>query len=133
MSKELIKQIVYQFYQKATQDVFLGHHFRKIQTSQGDHPLKPPMEAFEDHLPRIEQFWRMQLLGPEKVENPFDLLNIHRKMKLNRGELDRWVLLFNQVLDEFQTQQPELISTWRSKIDLFKEKFVKDPRMFNHK
>ncbi len=127
--------MVFEFYSKATIDILIGHHFRKIQTHQGSHPLKPPMEAFQDHLPRIELFWEVQLLEDQapKVEKPFDLLNIHRQMKLNPGELDRWVMLFIQTLEAQANEENEnFINQWKEKIELFKGRFKKDSAMFSH-
>lgn len=127
--------MVFEFYSKATIDILIGHHFRKIQTQQGSHPLKPPMEAFQDHLPRIEQFWEVQLLEDQiqKIEKPFDLLNIHRQMKLNPGELDRWIILFHQVLESNTTNESiEFINKWKEKIELFRKRFKKDKAMFSH-
>jgi len=93
------------------------------------------MEAFQDHLPRIEQFWEVQLLEDQiqKIEKPFDLLNIHREMKLNPGELDRWIILFHQILDENSNEETtEFVDKWKEKIELFKERFKKDKAMFSH-
>lgn len=93
------------------------------------------MEAFQDHLPRIEQFWEVQLLEDQiqKIEKPFDLLNIHRQMKLNPGELDRWIILFHQVLESNTTNESiEFINKWKEKIELFRKRFKKDKAMFSH-
>ena len=94
-----IKTVTYRFYEKASQDVLIGHHFRKIATEKGIHPLHPPMDAFKDHLPRIEEFWRSQLLG-EKIQTPFELIQVHQRLMIRRGELGRWLVLFRETLSE---------------------------------
>lgn len=136
--KELIKDVVYRFYEKATGDFLIGHHFRKIQEFQGEDILKPPMEAFASHLPIIERFWRMQLLGEKLQENerPFNLIKKHEYLKIRQGELGRWVVLFKETLSELEKEQSEsseLIKEWEKRIDLFESIFKKSPILLgNH-
>jgi truncated hemoglobin YjbI len=118
-----ISKIVLEFYQKATTDFLIGYQFRKIQTKEGINPLLPPIEAFSEHLPRIEKFWRMMLTG-EKLEDstPFNLLELHRDLKIRKGELDRWILLFIETLEESNIDQ-YLKENWLIKIEDFKLRF----------
>lgn len=119
-----ILQIVTTFYQRATNDFMIGYHFRKI-------------SDFESHLPRIADFWEYQLLGTEKMTNqgslPFDLMGVHIPLKIKRGEVGRWVTLFQAVLDEKQIEHKskrELIEQWQQKLHLFKDQFLKNPKLF---
>ena len=118
--------VVTAFYEKAVIDVLIGYHFRKIATTHGHHPLKPPIEAFHDHLPRIAFFWRMQLLG-EKMnsedQEPYDLISIHRALSIRKGEVGRWILLFKETLNE--APEHELKKNWSEKIDHFEKIFMK--------
>jgi len=133
LKKEFIDLVVDQFYRLATTDILIGHHFRKIALSESTpgHPLKPPLEAFAHHLPRIKIFWYFQLLSVAEKKKlnkesmpPFDLIHIHRKMHLRLGELNRWLVLFHSVLEEtYLTSENQevlspLVETWKSKVKL---------------
>jgi len=125
---QVISDIILAFYKVATVDFLIGYQFRKIQEFQGSSPLTPPIEAFKNHLPRIDKFWRMQLLG-EKMgkDETFDLLNIHRDLLVRKGEVNRWVILFKETLKSYKTQHPEndqLIKDWDRKIDEFEKRFL---------
>lgn len=122
-NRDYIHHITTAFYTKAVSDVVIGYHFRKIATMQGHHPLKPPIEAFSDHIPRIVDFWSMQLLQaplPEGSE-PFDLIDVHRQLSLRLGELGRWITLFKETLDE--EPDHELKVLWLEKVDHFESIF----------
>lgn len=130
--------MVLAFYKKATTDILIGYQFRKIamlEAKAGDHPLRPPIEAFEHHLPRIATFWKSQLLGeriPAK-QDPFDLIGIHQKLSIRRGELHRWLTLFRETLKEFESSNPEnidLLKKWLEKIDHFEGVFLTNPKLF---
>ncbi len=133
--KDFINLIVDEFYRVATTDILIGHHFRKIalkETPQG-HPLRPPLEAFAHHLPRIKSFWYIQLLGEAKdpAQAPFELIQLHRELSIRMGELNRWLLLFREILkvelaknadsDEIE----KLGQAWQEKLNLFEERFKK--------
>ena len=113
------------FYKKAVTDFLIGYQFRKIATLKGSDPLTPPIEAFADHLPRISTFWKMQLLGEKKPENvpPFDLINVHEKLSMRKGELGRWLMLFKQTLHEHEDKP--LKTLWLEKLDKFETIFNK--------
>lgn len=125
---QVISNIVLAFYKMATVDFLIGYQFRKIQEFQGASPLTPPIEAFKSHLPRIDKFWRMQLLGERIGEDEkFDLLNIHRKLLVRKGEVNRWVILFKETLNKYDQENPgheKLIKDWRKKIDEFEKRFL---------
>lgn len=116
LSFSLILEIVTSFYAKATSDILIGYHFRDI-------------EDFESHLPRIASFWQLQLTGiiDNKAELPFKLIPVHEVLKLNRGEVFRWAVLFENTLDEYREQNR--ISTedkiaWMKKVEIFKERIL---------
>jgi len=123
-NQELITFIVHQFYELATKDMIIGYHFRKIQQiSPGDHhPLRPSLEAFAHHLPRISEFWMVQLGVKKKSELQFDLIEVHRLLNIKPGELGRWLALFRQTMDE-HCHNLELKEKWLQKVDHFQEIF----------
>src|SRR5690606_20281813 len=105
-----------------TVDVMIGYHFRKIREKDGEHPLKPPLEAFANHLPRIAHFWEVQLLGEKLKGERFDLIHVHRELGILKGELGRWLMLFREVLAK-QDQGLEIVKKWNEKLDHFEEIF----------
>lgn len=134
-SRQTIEKLVELFYQKAISDFLIGYQFRKIARFEGHDPLSPPIEAFASHLPRISDFWEIQLLGQcsRSLERPFDLKKIHHQLNLNRGELDRWLMLFRQSIEEFQENpnrekyeifSPSMLSVLEIKLRLFENKFL---------
>lgn len=134
--EEIIESVVFAFYQKATTDFLIGYHFRKIASPSGTpshHPLKPPIEAFKDHLPRINSFWKNQLLGIplDKEEPPFDLIGIHKALLIRKGEVGRWVQLFEDTLQEVLNEEnKELKEDWLKKVHHFRDKFIQHPSLF---
>lgn len=130
-----IESVVKAFYQKATTDVLIGYHFRKIAQLEANHlghPLKPPIEAFSAHLPRINTFWRTQLLGTPIPANeaPYDLMGVHARLFVRKGEVSRWMTLFRQTLDEELDQTDELKEKWLEKLSFFERVFLKSPLLF---
>lgn len=121
MNQQIYK-IVEDFYRLATVDVMIGYHFRKIREKDGEHPLKPPLEAFSNHLPRIAHFWEVQLLGAKLEGERFELIHVHRELGILPGELGRWLMLFRQILTK-EDQSDELIKNWQKKLDHFEEIF----------
>lgn len=112
-----ILEIVTKFYDKANNDILIGYHFRVI-------------EDFDNHLPRIAYFWQLQLTGSidDRSMLPFDLIPLHKALKVNKGEIFRWVVLFEKTLEESvllgKISADDKV-TWMSKISTFKEKLVK--------
>ena len=113
---KIIFSIVESFYAKANHDILIGYHFRVI-------------ENFDTHLPRIAAFWQLQLTGKidKKEELPFDLLSVHKALKINEGEVYRWVVLFKKTLDEFEQENKITASQlefWMEKVELFKKRII---------
>ena len=92
----IIEKVIKSFYAKATKDIIIGYHFRHI-------------DNFETHLPRIIRFWSVQLIkmdGTIKKEIleagvPTDIINKHVYLKVKKGEVGRWILLFQTQLKSF--------------------------------
>lgn len=120
--EEIIEEIVDTFYEKAVKDILIGYHFRKIQ--KGDN-LVPSLSDFAHHLPRIKIFWKSQLIKDFKSSEKFNLKESHKPLKIRKGELDRFILLFNKTLDVFESKDINLIKDWRSKLQFFKSQFHK--------
>jgi hypothetical protein len=135
--KEIIEQIILDFYMMATTDILLGYQFRKIEEYEQDefkhHPLRPPIEAFSHHLPIINEFWIRQLKGETKDSTiQLDLINKHIYLNMKKGELKRFQLLFKEILDlhKKELQEIDLYQEWHSKIDHFTSVFLRS-RIFN--
>ena len=131
----ILEKIVVDFYAKATTDILIGYHFRKIQQGMAQEPLYPKLNQFSTHIPRIVVFWSQQL-GLEvpvrfrSIANQttaFDILNVHKLLNIKKGELNRWLLLFRQTIDESAhlfPEETELIKRWHQKIDHFEKIFL---------
>lgn len=136
--RQFIQRVVTEFYSIATVDTLIGYQFRKIAEFQSENVLRPPIEAFSAHIPRISAFWELQLTGKMgmPVSPPFDLIETHRLLNIRRGEVGRWMNLFNETLKKIESedlsdQERKLISIWREKLLHFEKKFLKSPRLFN--
>ncbi len=115
--REWIFKVVDSFYDKAKTDVLIGYHFRVI-------------ADFDTHIPRIASFWEIQLLGsPSRpLSEPFDVMNIHVKMGIHRGEVGRWLLLFRKTLDEQASLHPEfseMKDLWLKRLEFFEGVFLR--------
>ncbi len=132
-TQEFISLIVDAFYEKAVKDFLIGYHFRKIQKGLSDHPLEPSLAAFAHHLPRIKIFWEIQLIsGAGPRAEVFDLIHVHKRLSLRKGEVGRWCQLFYETLNEFEKNGGHpLLSKWRSKIEHFEKVFLNHPTLFS--
>ena len=126
--RDLIYAVIEAFYAKATTDILIGYHFEKF---------NDPNELSK-HLERITSFWEMQLTGNTSVplNGSFHLLFTHLQLKIKRGELGRWIILFHQTLDSLEQDLDhpninELCLLWKERIALFEERFKSHPHMFN--
>ncbi len=116
LTHDQINRIIYSFYQVATHDILIGYHFRVI-------------KDFDTHIPRIADFWQLQLTG--KIDNPkslpFDLINVHIPLKVKMGEINRWKVLFQQTLDSFVMDRSitqEQADFWITRVDIFKDRMI---------
>ena len=130
--KEFVTQTLDIFYTQAVSDFLIGYQFRKIkeraETSYED-IFFPALSAFSTHLARIRAFWYIQLLGDKKPEGeaPFDLISAHLPLRINAGELDRWIFLFKNTLEGERQKIDledinELCERWLAKVEVFRAK-----------
>ncbi len=105
-----ILEVVEAFYAIAKKDVMIGYHFRVI-------------ENFDEHIPRIADFWHLQLNGAvqNKSNLPFKLLEVHIPLKVRKGEIYRWEKLFNENLERFEKISKDDKEIWRIKIIHFRD------------
>ena len=113
MNYQAILNITENFYELAKVDVMIGYHFRFI-------------KDFDSHIPRIADFWNLQLNGKmhDRSHLPYELLNVHRGLGIKKGEIGRWMVLFQKALQQgtdkniiSQTQQ----NRWLDEIEKFKK------------
>ena len=113
----MILKIIQRFYDFAKKDVMIGYHFRFI-------------EDFETHIPRIADFWNLQLNASieKKAHLPFKLIEVHKGLGIKKAEMGRWIVLFKDNLSHFHDQ--DKISTqdkeqFEIKMELFRTKIEK--------
>jgi hypothetical protein len=128
--KQIIELVILDFYKRATTDIMIGYHFRKIQEYNLDefknHPLRPPIEAFSHHLPIINEFWYRQLKGESNDSTiQLNVLNKHLYLNIRKGELKRFQIIFKETLEKhyLELDQLRLFDLWKSKLDHFTEVF----------
>ena len=117
--KEMIEDVVRAFYAKARTDILIGYHFQRI-------------ADFETHLPRIFAFWELQLLGKtdRTLSEPLDVIRAHIPLNIHTGEVNRWVKLFMETLNESRASD-ELKARWPSKLEHFQKIFLASPQLFS--
>ena len=100
-NKDDIKVLVDAFYTKVNQDDLLSPIFNKIAKVNWD-----------AHLPRMYQFWASLLLDANEYRGqPFDKHAEHSD-HIHAMHFDRWILLFNQTIDElFEGEKAKLAKT----------------------
>ena len=131
----IIEEVIKSFYSKATKDIIIGYHFRHI-------------DNFETHLPRITRFWAVQLIEMDTHTKknifedgvPSDIIKKHVYLKVKKGEIGRWILLFQKSIEEFFeiykpnkltiVQTAELKTEWLKKSELFHRKFLDSNLLF---
>lgn len=82
------------FYRKALTDDLIGYFFTEIA------PLN-----METHIPLIVDFWETVVFGLAKYKGNVMAVHqqIHDKSAFKKEHFDRWVLLFQQTVDELYT------------------------------
>ena len=113
MNSKLILKVIEGFYQTAKHDFMIGYHFRFI-------------EDFDTHIPRIAEFWNLQLNQEvsDRSVLPFKLIEVHRPIGIKRGEIGRWVVLFKENLDKFPELTDDEKNQWMQKVEHFKAKII---------
>lgn len=114
MEANLILAIIQRFYDTVKKDTLIGYHFRFI-------------EDFETHIPRIADFWNLQMNGQlqDKKNLPFKLIEEHKDRGIKRAEMGRWITLFSQNLDYFEQENKidhEQKLLFIQKVEHFREK-----------
>lgn len=113
-----IKLMIDTFYQKVQQDALIGFFFNEVAKVDWAH-----------HLPVMYSFWEFLLLNmPDAYRgNPMQKhAALHQKHPLKAEHFDRWVLLFQNTVDElFEGPVAEnakfrafaIAETWKPKFD----------------
>ena len=79
-----VHELVQTFYQKVLGDDVLAPFFKNLN--------------FEEHLPKMEFFWRFVLLDEPGYTT--SVTDKHMHMRLKEEHFKRWIHLFTQTLDE---------------------------------
>lgn len=79
-----VHELVQTFYQKVLKDDQLSPFFKHLN--------------FEEHLPKMEFFWRFVLL--DEAGYTTSVTDKHMHMRLKPEHFQRWIFLFNETLDE---------------------------------
>jgi hemoglobin len=79
-----VHELVQTFYKKVMSDEVIGPFFKGIN--------------LEEHLPKMEFFWRFVLLDESGYTT--SVTDKHMHMRLKEEHFARWIHLFNQTLDE---------------------------------
>lgn len=79
-----VHELVQTFYQKVLNDELLAPFLKNLN--------------FEEHLPKMEFFWRFVLLDESGYTT--SVTDKHMHMRLKEEHFNRWIFLFNQTLDE---------------------------------
>lgn len=92
--------LVSSFYKKVMSDDVIGPFFRGIQ--------------LDEHLPKMEFFWRFVLLDEPGYTT--SVTDKHMHMRLKKEHFDRWLLLFHQTLDELFTGEKVNLAKQRASL-----------------
>jgi len=86
-----LEKLLETFYKKVFKDDLISHFFIEVV------PLN-----LETHIPVIADFWESVLLdGRGYRKNVMEIhLNISEKSKIEKKDLDRWVKIFSETVDE---------------------------------
>lgn len=115
-----IRQLVDSFYGKVRKDPIIGKLFNdKIQD-------------WDTHLEKMYRFWQTVLLNDHTYQgSPFAL---HAPLPIEKSHFDRWILLWNETVDNHFTRKIAEEAKWRgdkmaamflSKIEYYRNNNVK--------
>ena len=79
-----VHELVQTFYQKVLKDDILAPFFQHLN--------------FEEHMPKMEFFWRFVLLDESGYTT--NVTEKHMHIRLKEEHFNRWIFLFNETLDE---------------------------------
>lgn len=100
-TREDLTRLMESFYQKALQDVVIGHFFTEVA------PLK-----METHIPLIVDFWETIIFDKAKYRgNVFGVHeHLHQVSAFKEEHFDRWIVLFKETVNElFFGEKAEII------------------------
>lgn len=101
-----VSHVIQCFYNKARTDPKIGHFFAGI-------------DDFTEHEKRIAAFWWLALGGQTKdlpgTTPSFDMINKHLALGIADSDLEVWLLLFKQTLDE--ELENDYARAWQIKLD----------------
>ena len=116
MNFNQIHNVIEDFYSRAFNDEWIGYHFQHI-------------EHLPDHIDRVARFWFFQF-HQKKVDGyqdeHFNLIQTHMPLRATSGQLNRWVMLFNQTLEiavKNKILGPQDHLDWMESIHRFKKIF----------
>ncbi len=102
-SRKDIELLMRAFYSDALTNPLIGEFFTKVANID-----------LEEHLPKITDFWELQLFrkGGYK-KNVLEIhQNLHYKKEIEKSHFDTWLLLFNKTVDnKFKGEKADLIKT----------------------
>ncbi|MEL7120878.1 MAG: group III truncated hemoglobin [Bacteroidota bacterium] len=91
-NRDEIKVLVHSFYEKLLEDRMLKHFF-----------LEVAQISLSEHLPIIVDFWESVLFKVGKYNrNTMQVhLDLHMEERINKAQIEQWLKLFNETVDEF--------------------------------
>lgn len=103
--REDLVKLLEAFYTKAFKDELIGRFFTDV----------VPLDL-ETHIPIIADFWESVILGGHAYrKNVMEVhQHIHSLSTIKKEHLDRWVLLFNQNIDEYFEGQKAILMKHRA-------------------
>jgi hemoglobin len=97
IGRERVDRVIALFYERLRVDAQLAPFFVHIRD-------------FPTHERQIVDFWWIAMGGKVAEPAPVDMLGIHRPMGLRQEDMERWLVLFGEVLDA--ELEPELAQQW---------------------
>lgn len=105
-SREHIEKLVTEFYEKVKKDDTIGYIFNDIARVNWEH-----------HIPVICDFWETILLDATSYRNNAMAVHytLNRKAPFEEKHFDRWLLLFNETVDEHFSGKTASMAKTRAK------------------
>lgn len=91
-NREELEKFLWAFYEKAFRDELIGRFFTEV----------VPLDL-QTHIPVIADFWESVVFGSRGYRKNVMQVHqhIHQLSPISKEQLNRWVLLFTQTLDEY--------------------------------
>ncbi|MDH4468925.1 MAG: hypothetical protein QE271_12780 [Bacteriovoracaceae bacterium] len=116
---QLINPVIEKFYRKCQDDFLIGYYFQR------------QLHFFDQILPQLKIFWLCDLekqlgFAISLSTKQFNLNQAHQNLKLKRGEIGRWAVLFLETLNEEKARLPHsLVIAWEKRIVFYRNLFWK--------